>query len=35
MGLQPTFMDLDRQRPDQPEATFRIRKDTNDMGPAL
>ena len=35
MGLQPTFMDLDCERPDQPQATLRVRKDTNDVGPAL
>ena len=35
MGLQPTFMDLDRERPDKPQATLRVRKDPNDMGPAL
>ena len=35
MGLEPTFVDLDRQRPDQPQATLRVRKDSNDMGPAF
>jgi hypothetical protein len=35
MGLKPTFVDLNRQRPDQPEATLRVRKDPDHMGPAL
>jgi hypothetical protein len=35
MGLEPTFMDLDRQRPDKPQAILRVRKDPNDLGPAL
>src|ERR1700760_1672697 len=35
MGLKPTFVDLDRQRPAQPSATLRIRKDPDHMGSAL
>ena len=35
MRLKPTFVDLNRQRSDQPEATLRVRKDPDHMGPAL
>ena len=33
--LEPTFVDLNRQRPDEPETTLRVGEDTDHMGPAL
>ena len=32
VGLDPVFMDFDCQRPDQSQAAFLIRKDSDDMG---
>ena len=33
--LEPTFVDLNRQRPDEPETILRVGEDTDHMGPAL
>ena len=35
MGFDPVFVDFDRQRPDQAQSAFLIRKDANDMGAAF
>jgi hypothetical protein len=33
--FEPVLMGLDRERPDEPQATFRIRKDPDNMGAPL
>ncbi len=35
VGFDPVFVDFDRQRPNEPQSAFLVRKDSDDMGSTL